>query len=189
MAKLITTIIVFALVKGLSAQAVAVDSSIVSKAEIKSFFADVQFIFKNKSKVVLVNEPLENPPTILVKRIFSKDSFLSNTSVDFPDLRENQSKSFVWEKDLIEDLKLVTEASLDSVFNTSDLRNNWRTFYKTFGIGFYQISIPYFSKDKKYCVLSVAYYCGSLCGEGGIKIFIKTKDGWKLHKTVGRWVS
>ena len=52
------------------------------------------------------------------------------------------------------------------------------------------LSIPLFSKDRNIAIVKIGYSCGVLCGEGGIYIYKKEKNGnWNLIKSISDWVS
>ena len=52
------------------------------------------------------------------------------------------------------------------------------------------LSIPLFYEDKNTAIVKIGYSCGALCGEGGIYIYKKAKNGnWTLIKLISDWVS
>ena len=52
------------------------------------------------------------------------------------------------------------------------------------------LSIPLFSRNKNVAIVKIGYSCGALCGEGGIYIYKKEKNGnWTLIKSISDWVS
>ena len=54
----------------------------------------------------------------------------------------------------------------------------------------YSYSLPIFSQDRKFAIISKSYFCGSLCGEGGFYIYQRVdKDKWKFVKVICYWIS
>ena|SRR5581483_10732028 len=43
------------------------------------------------------------------------------------------------------------------------------------------LSIPIFNKDQTKALVSMTRSCGGLCGNGGVFVYHKTKDGWELE--------
>ncbi len=53
----------------------------------------------------------------------------------------------------------------------------------------YSISLPVFSKDKKYLFVYYEYSCGSECGSSGIKIYKKIKNKWEYFNQLPLTIS
>jgi hypothetical protein len=54
----------------------------------------------------------------------------------------------------------------------------------------YYLSIPLFSRSKKYALVQKIYYCGQECGYGGYFIYERTgKNKWKQIAAVKTWIS
>jgi hypothetical protein len=50
-------------------------------------------------------------------------------------------------------------------------------------------SLPLFSADKKFVIISVSYFCGSLCGYSSYKIYKRLQEGWEYLGEVNAWIS
>ena len=70
-----------------------------------------------------------------------------------------------------------------------NLDRRWDKFHKKYGKGFYRISRPIFSKDKSVIIISEGFYCGGLCGSGGIYIYKKINGKWEMEEMYSLWVS
>jgi hypothetical protein len=55
--------------------------------------------------------------------------------------------------------------------------------------GFLVFSTPLFSKNNKVIVMSIAYFCGSLCGGGIIYAFKKVDNKWYILYSNQEWIS
>lgn len=53
----------------------------------------------------------------------------------------------------------------------------------------YSISLPVFSKDRKYLFIYYEYFCGSECGSSGIKIYKKVQDKWEYFNQLPLTIS
>ena len=58
-----------------------------------------------------------------------------------------------------------------------------------FATGMFSLSEILFDKTHQHAVVSYAFDCGELCGNGRILLLEKTGEGWKIKKTCGEWVS
>ncbi|MBI3234225.1 MAG: hypothetical protein HYZ42_09320 [Bacteroidetes bacterium] len=54
----------------------------------------------------------------------------------------------------------------------------------------YYLSLPLFSMDKNFVIISVSYICGRLCGHGGYKVYKRVSyNNWKYVGEVNGWIS
>jgi len=54
----------------------------------------------------------------------------------------------------------------------------------------YSYSLSIFNLEKNIALIRVSFYCGSLCGHGGVYVYQKGNDGnWKLLDVINSWVS
>lgn len=69
---------------------------------------------------------------------------------------------------------------------SNNLKHDFRSKY---GNGFYTISMPLFTKNRHYALISVSNCCGGSCGSGISFIVRNTKSGWKIIYSYNHWVS
>ncbi|NUY81889.1 hypothetical protein HUK80_13375 [Flavobacterium sp. MAH-1] len=55
--------------------------------------------------------------------------------------------------------------------------------------GYYEMSIPLFSKDGKKAYVELGYYCGGLCGNGKSFQLEKVSGNWKIINEWETWMS
>jgi len=60
---------------------------------------------------------------------------------------------------------------------------------KAFQTGLLTLSEIIFDKQHRHAFLYFSFFCGRLCGNGGVLILKKTRGKWKLDKECGGWVS
>ena len=53
----------------------------------------------------------------------------------------------------------------------------------------YKFSIPYFTKDKNYCVIYYESYCGTLCAEQSLRLYKNENGKWIAIKSLFSIVS
>ena len=62
---------------------------------------------------------------------------------------------------------------------------------QAFASGMLSLSEIAFDKQHRRAVMSYSFTCGSLCGHGGVEVFVRTSDGgWKsANRKCGSWIS
>tara|TARA_R110000751_G_scaffold307568_1_gene429568 strand:+ start:880 stop:1578 length:699 start_codon:yes stop_codon:yes gene_type:complete len=80
----------------------------------------------------------------------------------------------------------VSDEVLKSVadYLQSEDRTNKKK-YDYFGI--YNLTIPFFSQNKKYAFLETSIYCGQLCAFDGIEVYEFKNGKWKVIGTIGNY--
>ena len=58
-----------------------------------------------------------------------------------------------------------------------------------FATGMFSLSEILIDKAHQHAVVSYAFDCGDLCGNGRILLLERTGEGWKVKNTCGEWVS
>ena len=56
-------------------------------------------------------------------------------------------------------------------------------------LSFLKITTPIYNVDKTILILSVEYFCGSLCGTGATYILKKENKKWEVISKLGVWIS
>ncbi len=93
----------------------------------------------------------------------------------------------VWTGHLFEDGKMLTRATVDSIF--SDRNRGWTYFNEHYGSRLHSFSNPIFIRDHSLCIFYSGYSCGHRCGEGKLMIFRKKNATWVSWMELYRWVS
>lgn len=60
---------------------------------------------------------------------------------------------------------------------------------RAFETGLFTLSEIRFDKQHRQALVSYSFVCGELCGHGNLLIVTKDRDGWKVSKTCGSWIS
>src|SRR5215475_13118557 len=73
--------------------------------------------------------------------------------------------------------ELISLDEIKSIFRAG-VGRGWEGFRKRYpdSAGFVELSAVGFNEDKSVAVVYIGYYCGGLCGSGGVK-FMRKKDG------------
>lgn len=145
--------------------------------EIKSFFAQVDDSILTKGSFLLVD-------TIQAKW---KDLFVTTASdlkalpdedIHFIAEQFEQTPAAVWTNLIFDSARIVSNAYINA-------------FRKRTGLTpvYYRFSYPYFSKDKRHCILYYDNYCGSLCAEQSLRLYKYENGRWIIVKTLFSIVS
>jgi len=78
--------------------------------------------------------------------------------------------------------KSIDQDLLDSIFNNNnDLNTSWDILHQI-GEGYYELTLPFFTKDKSLSFFSFQYYCDSLCGSlVGLRVYKIIKGKWEYY--------
>jgi len=90
--------------------------------------------------------------------------------------------------DIFPNAKIITQDTLDMYFKKYKPLG-WEMLYNKNIHGFYSLNTPIFLRKGTVCIFQYGYYCGSLCGNGEIAVYVKDKTGWKYFFNLSNWVS
>jgi len=146
--------------------------------ETRSLFSQL-YIFKQDSwhrNPLVIDSVYYNDGIILE---YCKESPLAN---DIAYIKQQLvSRSLIkWQHNVFDTLKIVSRKQLDSLSKPDSFTNTPMHV---------QVSKPYFSRNKKYCLLCYRYYCGNLCAENAVNIYRKVNGKWRFVKSLMRVVS
>ena len=88
-------------------------------------------------------------------------------------------------------LQIVPYKKIESLFDAILIEEDWQTFYRMFphSNGYIRFSRAGFNRAGDEAVVSTAWMCGSLCGEGRY-VLLRKKDGqWNVETSFLTWVS
>lgn len=99
----------------------------------------------------------------------------------------SQQANLVWHSHLFEQGKVLTKATVDSIYN--DPARGRSYFEQQYGSNLYSFSKPIFLRDYSLCIFYSGYSCGSRCGEGKLVVFKKEHETWLSWLELYRWIS
>ncbi len=87
--------------------------------------------------------------------------------------------------------QIVPYKRIESLFDMIELENDWKTFYRKYpqSNGYLRLSRVGFNRAGDEALVSTAWMCGSLCGEGRYILLRKKHGLWKIEADVMTWVS
>lgn len=87
--------------------------------------------------------------------------------------------------------QIVPYVNVKNLFSNFDLDAAWKTFYSRYPAsgGYIRLSRVGFNKAKDQALVSTAWMCNTLCGEGNYVLLSKQQGSWKVLKKVVTWVS
>jgi hypothetical protein len=162
--------------------------SLATKVEIKNVSSVVVIDKLCFGKVVLDKAPLQSVPFQRLKRFKEIDSILVAEDSIAIEQQTAQIRNLNWDTSLINNAVFIGKADIKRAFKEST-RDAWKSFYDKYGGGYYQMSIPLFTKDGAYCIINFWQTCGVLIGEGQIFILKREASRWVLYRKIGTWIS
>lgn len=152
-------------------------TSIPNLAETKSFFEQVDDSILTKGSFLLVNTVQREWKDLFV-RTASYQKALSDEDIQFISKQFDNTSIRNWTNDVFDSARIVSQDYI-------------RNFQKNTGSTpvHYKFSLPYFSKDKKYCILYYDHYCGNLCAEQSLRLYKQENGKWTVIKTLFSVVS
>jgi hypothetical protein len=146
-------------------------------AEIKSFFAKVDDSILTKRSFLLVDTVKAKWKDLFVSTA-SYQKALPDDDIDFISKQLDQTTPAVWTNSMFDSARIVSSSYIAAFQKRTGLTPVHYTF-----------SFPYFSKDKKYCVLYYDNYCGNLCAEQSLRLYKYENGRWTVVKTLFSIVS
>jgi hypothetical protein len=152
-------------------------TSIPNLAETKSFFEQVDDSILTKRSFLLVNTVKKEWKDLFV-RAASYQKALSDEDIKFISEQFDNTSLKTWTNAVFDSARIVSE---DYILNFQKNAGSTPVHYK--------FSLPYFSKDKKYCILYYDHYCGNLCAEQSLRLYKHENGRWIVVKTLFSVVS
>jgi hypothetical protein len=142
------------------------------REEIKNFFANISDAgFPKDKRFVLIDTFNDKEWRNDFKQWASLDTILSGKEIDFLVEKVRTAPPVIWKSGDFKNAKIVGKNYLDTVTRTEPfiLRPN-----------VYSFSRPYFTRDKKYCIMYFDVYCAVLCAEESINVYKSQNGKWIL---------
>ena len=144
-------------------------------------------LFKNSS-IILVDIPFSiesdyyNCLTniLLDTLFFTKEEISLVKNKNYPTFKK-------WTTLLLDNTNIIIKDTIESILNNDS--KGWKYFKKEIGHYFSFFSFPIFLRNDKYCLFYSDYHCGSLCGGGGLTLYVKKKRRWTALKYYCGWAS
>jgi hypothetical protein len=135
-----------------------------------------------------------NPPSPICLRPDAESAKIISTTIE-DYVKVNKMKWRLQEKFKLEiPYRLITSEMVISIIKPFTEKEDWKKFYKQYpdSGGFIDLSAVGFNADKTVAVVSIGYWCGSLCGEGKYYVLQKREGKWIPLEWKGEscsWVS
>jgi hypothetical protein len=119
-------------------------------------------------------------------KLFEKETIKKYFSIEDKKEFENQLewyKDFSYQQEKIKSKKILHKQELEEIIS-NDRKSFWEIYISKYGdVGFYDISFPLFSADKKKMLVCVDSYFPYLNG-GAIYLFTKENGKWKIKEVL-----
>lgn len=103
------------------------------------------------------------------------------------DQLQQQKDTSLWNNLNIPNSFIISQDTLSSIF--IDKQKSWIYFYKIYGSGYNDFTMPIFFRNDQYCLFYYGNYCSYLCGEGELAIYKLEKNIYKKWLTIYQWQS
>ena len=134
-------------------------------------------------------DALNKEDSIVLKKL---DTIFSHQDRDFIYEQAKYKPLFKIKKEFIEGYIILLSDTVkvehESYFEDGG-KNLKHDFHKKYDNGFYAVTLPLFTKNRQYAMISISNCCGGSCGSGVSFIMKKTKSGWDIIYSYGQWVS
>lgn len=161
------------------------DSLLVPKNEIRNFLNDFRIAEKAGKHFILIPEIHQNISVLLIRNLMATDTTLFPGDRDFLEAQaKSDDKITTWNSSLIDSAQIIERKTILGYLETNkrDGHFGWYSFHKTFGRSYYDLSLPYFSKNLQTCLIYVASRCGLACGESDYRVYKKQGNRWVFYK-------
>ena len=87
--------------------------------------------------------------------------------------------------------QVVPYSTVKKILTNIDFDEAWRRFYSRYPAsgGYIRLSRVGFNKTSDQALVSTAWMCNTLCGEGNFVVLVKQGGLWKVQQKVVTWVS
>ncbi len=103
----------------------------------------------------------------------------------------DNNKDFQWNSEILSGSAiLLTNKEIYDTISSYSPKDFWEAFHRKYKTNLSFLTKPLFSLSGNYAIIEYSYFCGSLCGWGGILILKKERNKWIVIKTgIESWIS
>ena len=143
--------------------------------DVKEFFAQMDNGILSEKKFLLINKITgdEGEHKHFKEYYARQDTILTELEIKSIVKAMAGSHKGIWTNKYFDSAKIVSKEYIDSVTKQNQ---NWTP------PAHYTFSLPWFSNDNKFAVLSFEHYCGRLCGEWSVGLYKKVNGRWFFVK-------
>jgi hypothetical protein len=141
--------------------------------EMKDLFSQLEDSVLTRKHFLLIDSTITGWGEMF-KSPAKNDRILNADDIDCIVAEMHNDKQNVWTNKVFDSARIVTQKQIDSIASPDP-------FMKT--PTHYSFSLPYFNRQKNYCILLYSYYCGNLCAEESIRLYKKVKNKWIFVKS------
>jgi len=175
-----------------------IEQGVSTTEEYEVFSALVNDLFaKDNVKLVVITNPTccdkpnMDPQSESWKMYLEYLGPVSNETLEDYVARNRQPIALETKFKLKTNYQIVPYEGVEKLFSNVDLDDAWKTFYSKYPAsgGYIRLSRIGFNKTKDQAMVSTAWMCNTLCGEGNYVVLTKQDGSWKVLKKVVTWVS
>ena len=155
-------------------------SNVGNIEEARQFFAQLDDGYFSKNKFFLIDSIEIIKPSGFITEEILKDTILPRTEAEFIVSQFSEQKKKAWNNTIFDSAKIVSQKYIDSL--NGNVQEKDLTSDERYNLLRYRFSLPYFSKNKMYCLLTYERFDCFFCEEYSIKIFKKIDGKWVFLK-------
>lgn len=134
-------------------------------------------------------DELGSEDSIILKKT---DTIFTKEDINFIYEQAKYKRHFKIKREFLKEYTILPSDTLlreQQKAKTEKNYNFWQDFRRKYGNGLYTITMPLFTKNKQFAMVSISNCCGGLCGSGTSHILKNTKSGWMIIYTYNYWLS
>jgi hypothetical protein len=153
--------------------------------DIKGFFSQLEQLKKAEQPGFYISgRPLIVDSIVVDEGMFmetaKKEPLFSKVDVEYIKGQLAADTQGTWRENLFDSIKVVPRTYIDKLAESDSIHLT---------PPYIELSKPYFSKDKQYCIFYYSYYCGNLCAEKTLKLYKRVNGRWTVVRNYYQIVS
>jgi len=123
--------------------------------------------------------------------LLSLDGIITKEGVDYLAEQTKDTSTFTLQNSKLDNSILVIDSSeVEKDIKTfEESKKYWEAIFEKYPDSYTTLSKPILTADKNILLIRFSKYCGSLCGTGGIMVFVKKGNEWDLRAITSSWDS
>ncbi len=159
--------------------------SLLAAALKHSNASDTSFLLRD-SVLPHIYYDAESDSTMLAE--LKSQKWISQEDVIYMTAQLKGYNPHLWTADSIPNAKIVSSAKTPpAAISYKKSVKAWRSYFKYYKSGYFDVSQPVFSKDGTMAIVYVSFQCGARCGNGGATLYKFEKGAWKPVKNLFSW--